>query len=63
MTDWPDVADLLGELSDSDDNDEEKKIDAKQSCTETFDNGTSVSGSKVVSSSIFYLFITYLFVD
>ncbi|VDN86310.1 unnamed protein product [Brugia pahangi] len=34
MADWADVADLLGELSDSDDNDEEKKSDAKESCAE-----------------------------
>ncbi|VIO96977.1 zgc:92784, putative [Brugia malayi] len=40
MADWADVADLLGELSDSDDNDEEKKSDAKESCAE---NEASVS--------------------
>ncbi|VDK87636.1 unnamed protein product [Litomosoides sigmodontis] len=43
MTDWADVADLLGELSDSDDNDGEKKPDPKESCVETSNNGTSVS--------------------
>ncbi|CAG9529716.1 unnamed protein product [Cercopithifilaria johnstoni] len=43
MADWTNVADLLGELSDSDDNEEEKKPDAKESCIETSVNETSQS--------------------
>ncbi|VBB29182.1 unnamed protein product [Acanthocheilonema viteae] len=42
MADWADVADLLGELSDSDDNDEEKKLNVE----ETSGNETSVSEAK-----------------
>uniref|UniRef100_A0A915PX15 Transcription initiation factor TFIID subunit 11 n=1 Tax=Setaria digitata TaxID=48799 RepID=A0A915PX15_9BILA len=34
MASWTDVADLLGELSDSDDNDDEKKSDAKDNSVE-----------------------------
>ncbi|KAK6107166.1 hTAFII28-like protein conserved region family protein [Brugia pahangi] len=53
MADWADVADLLGELSDSDDNDEEKKSDAKESCAEKpSSNEASVSEVKVQSSSL-----------
>lgn len=64
MADWADVADLLGELSDSDDNDEEKKLDTKENCIEKpSGNEASVSEVQMVSFSIsfFHLFIDYLF--
>uniref|UniRef100_A0A0R3S6S8 TAFII28 domain-containing protein n=1 Tax=Elaeophora elaphi TaxID=1147741 RepID=A0A0R3S6S8_9BILA len=48
MVDWTDVADLLGELSDSDDNDEEKKSDAK----EPSGSETLVSEVKAQSSDL-----------
>ncbi|EFO16938.2 hypothetical protein LOAG_11565 [Loa loa] len=54
MADWTDVADLLGELSDSDDNDEEKKPEtAEESCTEkSSSNEASASEVKVQSSNL-----------
>lgn len=62
MTDWADVADLLGELSDSDDNDGEKKPDLKESCIETSNNGTLVSEAKAVSFSTVYFLLIRSFI-
>ncbi|VDP23551.1 unnamed protein product [Onchocerca flexuosa] len=50
MAGWTDVADLLGELSDSDDNDEEKNSDTKDSTIER-PSGSEASVSEVKTKS------------
>ncbi|KAM3720780.1 Transcription initiation factor TFIID subunit [Dirofilaria immitis] len=53
MAGWTDVADLLGELSDSDDNEEEKNSDAKDNIIERPSNSeASVSEANAKSSSL-----------